>query len=255
MDHALDENMCDVAMALGHTNLADIPQKFRTESICKKYIDINVNNIKHITHNSNISDAFFMSLFDNNINNIKAITDPSCFNTNLCSHIVKQNGLLIKYLPFERQTMRILALAMAQNKLAKYYVTYGCFPNANMAEIQTGVIEAIATIKKIKESSSYHNFIDACLAKCKSELSLTTGLLLKHQHGNDNFFVMTGENYLNHQYQSYIDSKYNPNIDVIDSKVHYNVKTSPQSQNVIKELAASFIDSHKNSYVVFFEFV
>ncbi len=260
MDHILDENMCDIAMALGHTNLSDISQKFHTESICKKYIDINNGNLKHITHTSNISNAFFMSIIDNNINNINninkimTITDPLFFNTTLCSDIVKRNGLLIRYLPFERQTMRLLELAMTQNKLAKYYVTYGCFPNVDITEIQTGVIDAFAMIKKIKESINYHKFIDACLIMCKSELSLKTGILMKKQCGNDRFFVMTGENYLNHQYQSYFDNEYTPNIDVIESKVFYNVKTSTKSQNVINELAASFVDSHKNSYVVFFEF-
>lgn len=254
MDHVIDETMCDIAMALGHTNLSDIPYKFHTKSICKKYIDINNANLKYITHNSNLSESFFMEMFDDDPNNIKMIDDPLCFSSTLCTHIVKQNGLLIRYLPPERQTMRILELAMAQNKFAKYYVTYGCFPNANITTIYTGIINAFAMMRKIKESSNYQNYIDECLNACKSELNLKTGILIKKQRKNDRFFVMTGENYLNHQYQLYFDEGYNPNIDVIDSKISYNVKTSTQTQNTIKELVASFTDSNNNSYVVLFEF-
>lgn len=259
MDHILNKNMCenicDMAMALGHTNLADIPTKFHTNSICKKYIELDNNNIQHLLRDSKITEDFLISIVNENIDNVKKIKDPWCFSVGLCTHIVKSNGLLIKYIPPEKQSMRLLELAELQNPLAKYYVTYKCFPNTNLLEIINGVQNSLVTVKKIKESVHYHDFIDSCFLTFKSELCLNTGILLKKEHTCGTFYVMTGENYLNHQYQLYLDYDYNPNIDVLNSSFLFNIKTSVKNSKIIKEMAASFVDLHGNSYVVFFELV
>lgn len=259
MNHVLDDNMCEIAIALGHTNLSDIPAKFHTETIYKKYIDANNENIKYIKYvlpNSKLlSNSFLINLVAKDINNISLFTDQLCFTVDLCTYIVNKNGLLIKNLPVEKQTMRLLELAITQNKLAKYYVTYNCFPNANLNDIQLKIVNAFVNIKKIKESIDKQNFIDLCFSLCKTDLSLKSGILIKKQIPNNNFYVMTAENYLNHQYRLYVEEGYNPNIDVIDLKFFHNLKTSSKTDKTINELSASFTDSYKNSYVVLFEFI
>ena len=256
-----DENLCDIAMALGHSNLQDIDKKYHSESICRKYVDLDINNLKYVTRYSNVSESFFIEMIDRDIDNVKLISDSFCFGVNLMTHVVKKDGLFIKYIPPERQTLRLMELAMEQNKLAKYYVTYKCFPETNITEIKKLVLNSFNLIKKFKELKELDNlgefekFIHQCSDKFETTLNLQSGIIFYEKYFNCDCYVMTAENYLNYQYRLYLERKYNFNIDVIDSKAIFSQKFSDEDPSVINELAVSFVDSNKNTYVVFFEIV
>jgi hypothetical protein len=256
IDDILNENLCDIAMAYGHANLDDIKNKARNESICKKYIKINKNNISFLNYKSNLSTQFFINLLMDDIDNIKLITDPYCFNSDICSYVVKKNGLYIKHLPIKNQTMRILELAIEQNPIARYYVSYNCFPNTNLSEIQHNVFKSIHLIKTLKNSEMYNDVFDECLLLSKNNLNINSGILINYITDSYAFYAMTGENYLNYQYQLYLEQDYKITLDVFQgSTLVSNVKTNQRLQKSITEFTSSFYDSQKNLYVVFFQFV
>ncbi len=270
VDNMINENICDMAIAMGHTNLEDIPQIYCTESIYKKYIDVNPSNLKFVEHNLKISNKFFFDLIKQDINNVMFLNDPLSFSVDLCTYIVNKNGLFIKYLPPKFQTLRILELAIKQNTLARYYVTYNCITKFDSSNLDWLTDKCLNAVKKIRELSTQSSkdpkdsiftskhtkeFLDSCTNLIEQNLNTKTGILIQKKSQNTNFYVMTGENYLNHQYRLYYDSGYIPNIDVIESTVNFNTKTSNKTQKVITEVSSSFVDSNKNSYVVFFEIV
>ena len=263
-------NMCDMAIAMGHTNLIDINQTYQTEAICRKYVDIDKNNIKCIKFNSEISDDFFLEIVKKDITNVTLIKDPLCFGPSLAAYVVNKNGLLIRHIPPKNQTTRIYELATKQNPLAQYCVTYSCFPNVNINEIQTGCEKSFLNIKKVLSSymstlnnvsaTAVNTFIEKCMLLTKTNLNIETGILIQYseklqQDGKlNNFYVVTGENYLNYQYRNYYDFSCNPNIDVFDLKTVCNSKINNKLSLQFTEIASLITDSHKNTFVMFFEF-
>lgn len=254
MQEMINEDICDFAIALGHTNLADIDSKHHTQSICSKYIDLDINNLKHIKHTSNLPKSFFINIIENNIENVKLISDPLCFFTELNTIIVKKNGLYIKFIPIYMQTLRLLELAMKQNKLAKYYVEYLCHPNSDIEEITNLVEKSFVELKK-SDQEIQNKFIDKCIDIFRSKISMKSGILFNYSDGNFDLHIMTAENYLNHQYRLYFENKYDFNIDVIDIETIQFVKTSEYDLPNINETSVSFSDKYNNKYVVVIEYI
>lgn len=256
------DQLCDIAICLGHTNLSDIPISNRTEDICLKYIDLNRENIKHVTYNKLLRNTFFIDLVKKDITNLELIKDPLCFDPSLCTYVVKKNGLLIKHIPPKCQSLRLIELAVKQNKLSKYYVTYDCFENSNRTEILNLITELhksptslFALINKNEHNSidlQIVDFSNKCLFDVNKHLSLDTGILFEKKNNIFNMYVMTGENYLNHQYRQYYDNGYTPNIDVFELQ-HLSVLKKNTMNKDMLELASLIVDSNSNTYVVFFE--
>lgn len=254
MDHMISDEIYDTAIAMGHTNLADISEEHYTESLCKKYIDANNLNLKYMKYNHKISNDFYMNVVKQDINNVMLITDPLCFSVELCTYIVKTNGVLIKYLPIKFQTLRVLELAMSQNSLAKYYVTYKCFSNANIDELKNLIAIAFTNIKKLAKFQHLSDFIELCANLCGNKINIESGILFEYKEKQLICRVITSENYLNHQYRLYYDNGYIPNIDVIDAKLFTITKINEKTSTQMTELSSSFYDSNNNSYVVFIEY-
>jgi hypothetical protein len=109
-------------------------------------------------------------------------------------------------------------------------------------------------------ATAVNTFIEKCMLLTKTNLNIETGILIQYseklqQDGKlNNFYVVTGENYLNYQYRNYYDFSCNPNIDVFDLKTVCNSKINNKLSLQFTEIASLITDSHKNTFVMFFEF-
>lgn len=256
------ESFCDVAIATGHKNLNDIPQIYHNQNICNKYLETDINNLKYLKHNSKLSDEFFLNLINKDIQCISMISDPFIFSPNVCNHIISIDPLLIKYIPPSRQSLRLIELASKKNKIAKYWVTYNCFPNINKTEIINLIKTHFYEIKNNMVSLGLGDIADKYYKQIDNLINFNTGILISNQDSfksiqtgilDYTFSVMTGENYLNHQYKQYYTSGYNPNIDVFDTRIIVNDKINNINKKNMTEISTMFVDKFNNSYVILFE--
>jgi hypothetical protein len=249
------EDICVTALALGHTNLGDIKPKFHSVKICTQYVDINIENLSHITLKSNLPESFFKKYLKQNPTNIKYI-DSLCMTTSLNTEVVSTDGLLIKYIKPELQTVRLINLACDQNHLAKYYVTYDFPVN----------LDVLNLIEIINTHLQYSKFLEIPenFQKAKEEFNRFTKLVTEKDYngeikiGTINEFqkfgmhVMTPENYVNYQYRLRIEKGFEPNFDILIDK-EWNALLQKRSNRVRTEYSSVIKDLNKNEYVVFIE--
>lgn len=257
--HNQTEDMCLTALALGHTNLGDIKPKFHSVKICTQYVDINIENLSHITAKSNLPESFFKKYLKQNPANVKYI-DSRCMTISLNTQVVSADGLLIKYIKPEFQTVRLINLACDQNHLAKYYVTYDFPVNLDVFNL----IEIVNTHLKSSNFLGIPEVLQENLQKAKEEFNRFTKPVSEgYNHGEIKIsmikdlekigmYVMTPENYVNYQYRLRIEKGFKQNFDILIDK-EWNTLLQKRNNRVRTEYSSVIKDLDNNEYVVLIE--
>lgn len=248
------EDICDIAIMMGHTNLNDIRIKNRTMNICKKYVDIDINNIQYITHSSNLPESFFVEYIEKNPAIFKLL-DKSCITPRINRLIVSKNGTMIRYIPSNFQTVALIELAEKQNPNSVYYVIYDIpifFKKDKFVEIMNMELNNLKKIcngtKIERQMDDIHNLINTNAIK----MSFDNGIIIDLDINGVKFFVMTLENYINHEHICELEKKYECDFSVLVEKSPLII-TKTHKKNVKTQYITKFYDDDKNGFVMFFD--
>lgn len=281
------EDICNFAIATGHKKLSDIKMKYMTQSICKQYIEVDIENLKYITASINLPESYFIEIINKNHKNFLLINDDDIKTSGLCTFLVNKDGRFIKYVPSKLQTVRLINIAEKQNKIAKYYVTYDCPKNVDVLELTNLIINSIQEFKTHKIENEY---IEEIIKNNNqtSNIKFNNGILIEDKivnrvqnknnyefiSNNKNdpysviFYVMTQENYLNHQYVKHYETGTCVDINVLIPNNettkkygiinnHMNIQNCKFRGVLCKktEMSVLFIDMNKNKFVSFLEII
>lgn len=264
------EELCLIALLMGHKNLFDIKKKNYTVNICKKYVDADINNLRAIEldHQLKFSDLFFMEYIKQNPKHITLI-DKHYITPEIRSYVVKHDGTLIKYIDPIYQTPRLIDLACEQNPNSKYYVTYDCPQNADVDWLKSKQKEHLNLVKrlditkehqdkfdeikkKLDEMENEYNENTELLQKNVSENNVVSGITTKVTFKNCGFFVMTPENYINHQHVLRLENGFSTEFKVLLDKTP--ILNTFFSKNITRsEYVTVITDQNSNQFVVFVE--
>lgn len=253
------EELCSFAIIMGHKNLSDIHPSNLTENICKKYIDVDINNLKAIKYNHNIkfSKMFFIEYIKSDPTNIKLINqiyvDPE-----ILTYVVNHDGLLIKYINNKFQTLRLIELACKQNPNSKYYVTYDCPKTCNIDYLESNLTHYINLLKQqISINKEHFVKFEELLKKMLNEkinISCQSGILLNIVNDNSKLLLMTPENYVCHQHQLKLEKQLITNFKILLNKTSFSL-TQNNKKYTRYEYSIFLTDNNSNEFIFFMEII
>jgi hypothetical protein len=170
------------------------------------------------------------------------------------TYVVKYDGTLIKYIHPKHQTVRLIELACLQNPESKYYVTYDCPDNTDVKSLSAHKIEMLSEIKKICTTQEHIEIFNKIKKSVEMMESFEipedgSGILLNI---DNNFYIMTPENYINHQNIFRIEKNLKPNFSIQLDKSPTTIYDSPKHFTQT-EYSTLISDSNSNEFIVFFE--
>ena len=241
------EDICNIALTMGHDKLEDINIKNHTHNICKKYVNANINNLIYITHKSNLTESFFFDYINQNPENLNLIN--IFYKTPKINRLaVSKCGKCIKYVPPNCQSTSIIELACIQNPNSIYYITYDLIqPNKNI--YYDSIINSIIDIKKIYNNININDVL-VMLKEKKIIISFDSGILINESVNGVNFFAMTAENFINYENIEKLENNYECDFSIFVENVQKNIKTN--SKKTKTQFLTKFNDND-NIIIVFFE--
>lgn len=253
------EELCMFAIMMGHKKLSDIHRKNHTVNICKKYIDVDIKNLKAIKYTIGLKfpEMFFMEYIKTNPRNIEMI-DQLYIDPEIFTYVVKHDGLLLKYIESRFQSIRLIELACKQNSDAKYYIKYDCPSSCDVEWLKIDLDKYISLIKQLTYSNKNHlNKFEMILKQInhveKNIFSTESGILFAISLENSKFYLMTPENYICHQHQLRIEKGFMTNFEILLDKKSTFFTTN--HNNLIKSEYSTFFMDWENEYVMFLEII